>query len=150
MHPETAPQAVLDRNTLAAALEGFAGQKVLVVGDVMLDHYLHGDVERISPEAPVPVVRVENERHVLGGAGNVARNIATLGGLVELVCSVGSDGPGKVVEGLVAESGITGHLLVENRRVTTIKTRIIARSQQLVRVDREELDPWPSRRPAKR
>ena len=126
------------RQGLLSSLERLDGVPVLVVGDVMLDHYLSGDAERISPEAPVPVVRVSGERHLLGGAGNVARNIAALGGRPELVSVVGADDPGKVVQELLAQEGLSGHLVVEKKRTTTIKTRIIARNQQMLRVDREE------------
>jgi len=115
-----------------------SGVPVLVIGDVMLDHYLSGDVERISPESPVPVVHVSEERHLLGGAGNVARNIAALGGDVRLVSVIGEDDPGRVVQELLSREGIKGSLVVEKRRMTTIKTRIIARNQQMIRVDREE------------
>jgi len=118
-----------------------AGTPVLVLGDVMLDHYLAGEVERISPEAPVPVLLVESERHLLGGAGNVARNIAALGGKPELISVVGDDDPGRAIGKLLAQEGIPSHLLVEAKRQTTIKTRIIARNQQLVRVDREQARP---------
>ncbi|WP_243357651.1 bifunctional heptose 7-phosphate kinase/heptose 1-phosphate adenyltransferase [Fundidesulfovibrio terrae] len=122
----------------ADAVERLAGVPVLVVGDVMLDHYLAGDAERISPEAPIPVVRVASEKHLLGGAGNVARNIAALGGKPELVSVIGADDPGSVLQELLSKEGLPGHLVVEKRRMTTIKTRIIARNQQMLRVDREE------------
>ena len=129
---------LLAPGVLIQALKAMAGTPVLVLGDVMLDHYLAGDVERISPEAPVPVVHVESERHLLGGAGNVARNIAALGGKPVLVSVVGDDDPGRAVGKLLAKETIASHLLVEAQRQTTIKTRIIARNQQLVRVDREQ------------
>lgn len=132
---------ILEPGALVRAVRNMAGASVLVLGDVMLDHYLAGDVERISPEAPVPVVHVESERHLLGGAGNVARNIAALGGRPVLVSVVGDDDPGRAIGKLLAQEGIASHLLVEARRQTTIKTRIIARNQQLVRVDREQVRP---------
>jgi len=130
--------STLDKSLLSAMIDRLAGVPVLVIGDVMLDHYLTGDVERISPEAPVPVVCVEKERHLLGGAANVARNIAVLGGNPELISVIGADEPGKVLQDLLANQGLRGNLVVEKRRVTTIKTRIIARNQQMLRVDREE------------
>jgi len=120
------------------AVKRLQGVPVLVVGDVMLDHYLSGDAERISPEAPIPVVHVTHEKHLLGGAGNVARNIAALGGKPELVSVIGADDPGRVLQELLSSEGLPGHLVVEKRRMTTIKTRIIARNQQMLRVDREE------------
>lgn len=126
---------------LARALDALEGVRVLVAGDLMLDHYLSGDAERISPEAPVPVVRVREERHLLGGAGNVARNIAALGGSPVLVGAVGDDDPGRAVSALLEREGIAGHLVVDRKRQTTIKTRIIARNQQMLRVDREQSGP---------
>lgn len=135
----------VDCAELASRVPDLAGQPVLVVGDLMLDHYLAGEVERISPEAPVPVVNVHSEAHMLGGAGNVARNLVALGGRTELLSMIGQDDPGRVLEGLLAREGITGHLLVEPRRKTTIKTRIIARNQQMLRVDREEVRPIGAR-----
>lgn len=126
------------RSDLAGAVDRLAGVEVLVVGDVMLDHYLWGDAQRISPEAPVPVVQVGREGHLLGGAGNVARNIAALGGRPELVGVIGADDPGRVIQDLLAREGLPGHLVAEKQRRTTIKTRIIARNQQMLRVDREE------------
>lgn len=126
------------RVSLLEEVKLLSGVPVLVIGDVMLDHYLSGDAERISPESPVPVVHVSEERHMLGGAGNVARNIAALGGDVRLVSVIGEDDPGRVVRELLSREGITGSLVVEKRRMTTIKTRIIARNQQMIRVDREE------------
>lgn len=123
---------------LARALRRLEGVRVLVAGDVMLDHYLSGDAERISPEAPVPVVHVREERHLLGGAGNVARNIAALGGKPVLLSVVGDDDPGRAVGTLLEREGISGQLVVDKKRKTTIKTRIIARNQQMLRVDREE------------
>jgi rfaE bifunctional protein kinase chain/domain len=134
-------ESIPDRASLLEAVDRLAGVQVLVVGDVMLDHYLSGDAERISPEAPIPVVRVEAEGHLLGGAGNVARNIAALGGKPELVGVTGADEPGRVIQELLAREGVAGHLVVEKKRMTTIKTRIIARGQQMLRVDREESTP---------
>jgi rfaE bifunctional protein kinase chain/domain len=129
----------LDKSLLSAMIDRLANVPVLVIGDVMLDHYLSGDAERISPEAPVPVVRVDKERHLLGGAGNVARNIAALGGDPEIISVIGADDPGKVLQDLLAKEGLRGNLVVEKSRMTTIKTRIIARNQQMIRVDREEV-----------
>jgi D-beta-D-heptose 7-phosphate kinase/D-beta-D-heptose 1-phosphate adenosyltransferase len=111
---------------------------VIVVGDAMLDVYLRGDVERISPEAPVPVVRVRERRHALGGAANVANNVAALGAQCELVAAIGADRGGEILRGMLREIGADGPALVEVGRPTTTKTRIVARSQQLVRVDEEE------------
>ena len=87
---------------------GLAGKRVLVVGDIMLDAYLIGDADRISPEAPVPVVRIEKERYLLGGAGNVARNIVALGGVATLAGVMGKDASADRIRGLVRDEGICG------------------------------------------
>jgi len=121
---------------------GFAGKRVLVVGDVMLDEYVWGRVNRISPEAPVPVVEVERLTHLAGGAANVARNLSSLGGKVCLVGLVGDDPQGQQLGRLFAESGVdASDLVVDPERPTTVKTRIMAQSQQVVRIDRERRGP---------
>ena len=111
--------------------------RVLVVGDVMLDRYWFGDVERISPEAPVPVVRVGQSEERLGGAANVARNITALGAQAGLLSVVGDDEPGRTIARLVAADRIGDHLHIDASLPTTVKLRIIARRQQLARVDFE-------------
>lgn len=113
--------------------------KVLVVGDVMLDQYIWGEVDRISPEAPVPVVTVGKENHVLGGAGNVAANLAGLGTQVCLVGTCGHDENGKTIQSLCAEAGIITRLIIDEQHPTTIKTRVMAKKQQLFRLDREDI-----------
>ncbi len=111
---------------------------VLCVGDVMLDQYVYGDVERVSPEAPIPVLNVSRHTRAIGGAGNVACNIAALGAVAQLVAVVGDDGPGAQVRELIAGiGGIEPHLLADPDRPTTVKTRFIAGSQQLLRTDDE-------------
>jgi rfaE bifunctional protein kinase chain/domain len=115
-----------------------ADARVLVVGDVMLDRYWFGDVERISPEAPVPVVRVARREDRLGGAANVAKNAAALGAKVGLLSVVGRDEPGDRVAELLTETGITSHLHRDEGLPTTIKLRVIGRQQQLLRVDFED------------
>ena len=115
-----------------------AGARVLVVGDVMLDRCWFGDVERISPEAPVPVVRVARQEDRLGGAANVAKNAAALGAQVGLLSVVGEDEPGERVAALLAETGIAPHLHRDATLPTTIKLRVIGRQQQLLRVDFED------------
>lgn len=109
-----------------------------VVGDVMLDVYLTGDVERISPEAPVAVVRVRERRHALGGAANVAQNVAAIGCQCDLVSAIGRDPGGAMMRGFLDSLGIGTKSLLMVDRPTTQKTRIVARSQQLLRVDEEE------------
>jgi len=116
----------------------FKGQTILVVGDVMLDEYIWGEVERISPEAPVPVVRVKNETWVLGGAANVAHNISSLGGRAILAGVIGDDPPGRKLSALLEENGIDARgLVVDQVRPTVTKSRILAGHQQVVRIDRE-------------
>jgi rfaE bifunctional protein kinase chain/domain len=116
----------------------FKGTKIMVVGDVMLDRYWFGDVERISPEAPVPVVLVSNTEERLGGAANVAINACSLGANLCLMGVVGNDEPGNTVETLLKNSGVHSLLLKDPNFPTTVKLRVIARQQQLVRIDFEE------------
>ena len=111
--------------------------QVLVVGDVMLDRYWFGEVSRISPEAPVPVVKVERSEERPGGAANVARNAAVLGATVTLLSVIGRDEAGTCLEKLVAEEGIKGRLHRDSSVPTTVKLRVIGRQQQLLRIDFE-------------
>jgi D-beta-D-heptose 7-phosphate kinase/D-beta-D-heptose 1-phosphate adenosyltransferase len=129
-----------------AILHGARGVRALVVGDLMLDRYLAGAVDRISPEAPVPVVLVEEESAAVGGAGNVAANLAALGAFCGVVGCVGRDAPGDVLRAQLGALGIsTGGVAEAPDRPTTVKTRILARRQQVVRVDREtEHDASPA------
>ena len=113
---------------------------VLCIGDVMLDQYVYGDVERVSPEAPIPVLNVSRRTHAIGGAGNVACNIAALGAVAHLVAVVGDDtSGGQVRELLAGTGGIDPLLLVDPDRPTTVKTRFIAGTQQLLRADDESV-----------
>jgi rfaE bifunctional protein kinase chain/domain len=137
--------AAPDLSRLAGALAEVAGRPIVVVGDSMLDHYLLGEVGRISPEAPVPVVRVGSERHLAGGAGNVARNIAALGAKPILVSATGDDDAGRMLAAILEREGIEALLVRDRTRPTTIKTRIIAQNQQVVRVDRESDAPLSDR-----
>ncbi|KXV05594.1 hypothetical protein CR51_12700 [Caballeronia megalochromosomata] len=118
-------------------LARISAARVLVVGDVMLDRYWFGDVNRISPEAPVPVVHVQKKEDRLGGAANVARNAAALGAQAGLLCVVGHDEPGERVVELLGESKVAGHLERDPELLTTIKLRVLSRQQQLLRVDFE-------------
>jgi D-glycero-beta-D-manno-heptose-7-phosphate kinase len=111
--------------------------RVLVVGDAMLDRYLFGEVERISPEAPVPVVRVTREEHRLGGAANVALNVKALGPGVTLITVVGEDEPARRLEGLLKSQAVEVILGRDPQLFTCVKLRVIGRAQQLVRVDFE-------------
>ncbi len=119
-----------DKKQLAAA-------RVLVVGDAMLDRYWHGAVERISPEAPVPVVRVTREEERIGAAANVAYNVSTLGAQASFLGVVGDDEPGARLEALLRATGIQTHLKRDPGLRTTVKLRVIGRQQQLLRLDFE-------------
>ncbi|MBW8902136.1 MAG: D-glycero-beta-D-manno-heptose-7-phosphate kinase, partial [Massilia sp.] len=112
--------------------------RILVVGDVMLDRYWFGDVSRISPEAPVPVVRIEKREERLGGAANVARNVASLGAHVGLLGVVGADEAGAQLESLLRESSIHSYIQRDEAISTIIKLRVIGRQQQLLRIDFED------------
>ena len=128
----------------AALLKRARGQRILVVGDVMLDEFVWGRVSRISPEAPVPVVEVSHQTFHLGGAANVAANIRALGGGATVAGVVGQDPAGARVREELSEAGIETSLAAsDSGRPTTLKTRIIAHSQQVVRADRERSDDIP-------
>src|SRR5215217_7990285 len=127
----------LPRARLLALLDAAAAQRVTIVGDAMLDVYLRGDVDRISPEAPVPVVRVRERKEALGGAANVAQNVAALGAGCALVAAVGRDIAGGRLREMLAEIGADPRALVEVARPTTTKSRVLARGQQVVRFDEE-------------
>jgi rfaE bifunctional protein kinase chain/domain len=118
--------------------EQFAKTKLLVVGDVMLDRYWFGDSDRISPEAPVPVVQVSKVDERLGGAANVARNVAALGANTTILGVVGEDEAGNRISELLRQSGVNSQLEVDPKVPTTVKLRVIARQQQLIRLDFEE------------
>jgi rfaE bifunctional protein kinase chain/domain len=118
--------------------EAVSRVKVLVAGDIMLDRYWFGEVDRISPEAPVPVVRVARREDRLGGAANVARNIVALGAQASLLGIVGSDEAGARVAALAREAGINSCLVTDDTSPTTLKMRVMGRQQQLLRVDFEE------------
>lgn len=134
----------IERGRLEKILDRIAGVRLLVVGDVVLDEYVRGDVDRVSPEAPVPVVHVRDEAVALGGAANVARNAVALGGGAAICSVVGDDADGARIAGLLEELGVdSGHLVVAPGRPTSRKTRVVARSQQVVRLDRESLEPPP-------
>lgn len=127
---------------LAAAIRHLPRTSVLVVGDAMLDRYIFGQVTRVSLEAPVPILSVEREVASPGGAGNVVRNLTALGTAVAFVSVVGDDQPGADLTGLVGrQPGVEPWLLVQGGRVTTRKTRYVAQGQQLLRADREQVDP---------
>jgi rfaE bifunctional protein kinase chain/domain len=123
---------------LKALLEDFRGKRIAVVGDLMLDRYFWGSVARISPEAPVPVVEIESESMRLGGAANVANNVKSLGADPILIGVIGNDNTGTLLHDLIVENAFTPiGLIVADDRPTTVKTRVIAHGQHVVRFDRE-------------
>lgn len=140
----TARPRDLSPSRLGTLLKRVKGSRILVVGDVMLDQFIWGSVSRISPEAPVPIVEFQRESFMPGGAANVARNLSALGGRADLVSVVGKDGPAEGLYELLRREKVgCRHLLQHPQRATSIKTRIVAHRQQLVRVDKEtrgELD----------
>ena len=130
-------RSLLARARLATLLARMRGKRIVVVGDAMLDIYLVGDVERISPEAPVPVVRVRERRYALGGAANVAQNVAATGARPILIAAVGADDAGRRLQEMLGGPRAAGGL-VETSRPTTTKTRLVARAQQMARIDEED------------
>jgi D-glycero-beta-D-manno-heptose-7-phosphate kinase len=135
----------MDRNRTNQILGTFSSKTILILGDVMLDEFIWGKVGRISPEAPVPVVEVVQETYRLGGSANVASNIRALGGIPIPIGVVGGDSASRQIEKLLEESGINVHGICHADRATTLKTRIIAHSQQIVRADRESREPLSSK-----
>lgn len=132
----------IDNQKLARFAKAFRGRRIAVAGDFMLDRYVWGSAARLSPEAPVPVVDFANESHVLGGAGNVAANLTALGAAVFPFGVVGEDEDGRALRGCLSAAGLaTKGVFADASRITTVKTRIVARHQQIVRVDRERRDP---------
>ena len=140
------PGSRFSRDQLERLLGKMAGRRVVVVGDAMLDIYLSGDAERISPEAPVPVVTVHTRRYALGGAANVAANVAAIGAECRLVAVIGDDARGDSLRSELAQTHLPDrHVVVAAERPTTSKSRVTARGQQLVRIDEEVEDAIPPR-----
>ena len=131
----------MNRTRVEQVLSHFPGKTILILGDVMLDEFIWGKVRRISPEAPVPVVEVTEETYRLGGSGNVAANIRALDGTPISIGVIGRDSSGDRIVSLMQESGIETFGLIRNDRATTLKTRIVAHNQQVVRADRESKQP---------
>src|SRR5690348_7611799 len=127
---------------LAEAIRLLSRTSVLVIGDVMLDRYVYGAVDRISPEAPVPILSIERELAMPGGAGNVVRNLTALGAAVAFISVVGDDQAGSDLTGVIGgQPGVEPWLLVQGGRITTMKTRYLTAGQQLLRADREQTTP---------
>ena len=114
---------------------------IIVIGDLMIDHYLWGSCNRISPEAPVQVVDIKSETSVLGGAGNVISNLISLGTNVSVLSVIGDDQVGKDIKSLLEEQSVNVSLVVEKNRKTSKKTRLMASQSQVVRYDKESKDP---------
>src|SRR3954466_12837724 len=121
----------ISHDRMTELLELGSEKLIAIIGDAMLDVYLRGDVDRISPEAPVPVVRIRDKELALGGAANVAQNVSAIGALADLVCAGGEDAEGQVVKAMLREIGSDGRSVVTVGRRTTTKTRVLARSQQV-------------------
>ncbi|MBP7464189.1 MAG: bifunctional heptose 7-phosphate kinase/heptose 1-phosphate adenyltransferase, partial [Bacteroidales bacterium] len=120
----------IDSNKL---IRSFAGKKILIIGDVMIDAYLFGKVERISPEAPIPVVSVTHRENRLGGAANVALNIAELGAVPYLVSVTGNDEKGRIFKELLHEKSLSNEgIVIDKSRKTTVKSRVISNNQHLL------------------
>ena len=132
---------MIDVKRAKQLISNFKNLKIAVVGDIILDKYLWGEVERISPEAPVPIVDVKRETVSLGGASNVANNIVSLEAKAYMIGVIGNDENGKTIEKLLQEKGIIPLLVKDKSRPTIEKTRVIAVSQQLLRIDRENRNP---------
>ena len=133
-------RSMSDRASLHRIVERMTGVRVLCVGDVMLDHFIYGSVDRISPEAPIAVLKVARESRMLGGAGNVARNATAMGAEVSLIATVGDDEAGRTLSMLVEQQGkLNANLVVLHGRPTTVKSRFVAQGQQLLRADHEEV-----------
>ncbi|PKL81812.1 MAG: D-glycero-beta-D-manno-heptose-7-phosphate kinase [Ignavibacteriae bacterium HGW-Ignavibacteriae-3] len=128
----------VSQNKLNALKNKFKGKRIAVIGDLMLDCYYWGGVSRISPEAPVPILQVDNEFYRFGGAMNVALNVSTLGGIPFPIGVIGNDGDGRIFKKLLKERSIDGKgIVVDSKRPTTAKTRVIADKQHVVRIDKE-------------
>jgi len=133
---------MFSRQRLEDIIAGMAGLRIMVVGDVMVDQFIRGAVERISPEAPVPVVQVQREQSLPGGAANVVGNLAAMGVRSEIVSVIGSDREGEILASMLSTMGCSdGYLVRDDQRRTSVKTRVVAQHQQVVRFDRETLDP---------
>ena len=128
----------LQRDRADQLKKSFKNKRIAIIGDMMLDCYYWGEVKRISPEAPVPVVEVDNEFYRFGGAANVALNISTLGGIPYPIGVIGNDNDGRIFTSLINETNIKSDgLIIDNSRPTTAKTRVIAHNQHVVRIDKE-------------
>ncbi|HPZ07141.1 MAG TPA: D-glycero-beta-D-manno-heptose-7-phosphate kinase [Candidatus Eremiobacteraeota bacterium] len=128
----------METNRIMEILDNFKNKNILIIGDIMLDKYIYGDVDRISPEAPVQVVNVKKEKYVLGGAANVASNVASLGCKTSICGVIGKDEAGKILISCLEEKKINRDMVVTDKlKISTQKIRIVGQSQQLLRIDYE-------------
>ncbi|MEA2109529.1 MAG: PfkB family carbohydrate kinase [Pseudomonadota bacterium] len=133
---------MFSRQRLEDIIAGIAGLRIMVVGDVMVDQFIRGAVERISPEAPVPVVQVQKEQNLPGGAANVVGNLAALGVRPEIISVIGRDREGELLASMLSAMDCSdGYLVSDEQRRTSMKTRVVAQHQQVVRFDHETLGP---------
>ena len=124
------------------SIERFQSSTILCVGDIMLDRFIYGDVQRISPEAPIPVIKSQSFTEMVGGAGNVLSNLTSLGVNAQILSVVGADQTGqKIAEIIEQKSGDASFLFTDNKRVSTLKRRFISNTQHLLRVDEEDDHP---------
>ncbi len=131
---------MIDNLEIIALINKFKTAKVLCVGDIMLDRFIAGDVSRISPEAPIPILQVESEVSMLGGAGNVVRNLLTLGATVDFISVIGSDDAGIEISSMLeASNQVYVDLIIDKNRETSIKTRFLSGNQQILRADKETI-----------
>ena len=128
----------MEKKNIIKHIKNFKKVKITIIGDIILDSYLHGSVDRISPEAPVPIVKFQKQEYRLGGASNVAYNIASLGGQTSMTGVIGNDNDGKLIKKILNEKKINTKLLFFSKRKTTIKTRVVTKQQQLLRIDNED------------
>ncbi|MFP4064187.1 MAG: bifunctional heptose 7-phosphate kinase/heptose 1-phosphate adenyltransferase [Bacteroidales bacterium] len=127
-----------DKHTITSLFHAFDGKKLLIIGDVMIDSYLWGNVDRVSPEAPVPIVALNKRESRLGGAANVALNIQNMGGIPVLCSVIGNDSKGELFRELLEEQGLTGEgIMGSDQRLTTVKFRVFGNNVQMLRVDEE-------------
>lgn len=141
----TSPESLTDLSTatLQDGVSRLNSGRVLCVGDIMLDKFVYGNVERISPEAPIPVLHVQREKKMLGGVGNVAANIASLGGQTVVIAVTGNDDADREVRAVMQAQGITAAMVAASDRQTTVKTRFVSGTQQVLRVDEEKTAAIP-------
>jgi len=131
-----------DKSTITSLFHAFEGKKLLIIGDVMIDSYLWGNVDRVSPEAPVPIVALNKRESRLGGAANVAMNIQNMGGVPVLCSVIGDDNKGDLFSELLEEQGLSGEGIMSSpNRLTTVKFRVFGNNVQMLRVDEEVAHP---------